>query len=46
MIGKLLKRVLGKKTGTVADLIVDEALNKATHGVSGAVEKAVKKQKG
>lgn len=45
MFGKLLKKVLGRKAGTIADVIVDQALDKATHGVSTAAEKAVSDRK-
>lgn len=43
MFGKLLKRLLGKKVGTIADVLVDGALDKATHGLSSEAEKLVKK---
>lgn len=43
MFGKLLKKLLGRKAGTVADVIVDAALNKATDGLAGEAERVVKK---
>jgi hypothetical protein len=45
MFGKLLKKVLGKRLGTVADTIVDGAADKATGGLSTIAEETVKKVK-
>lgn len=45
MLGKHLKRLFGKKLGTIADTIIDEAADKATHGLSTAAEKAVTARK-
>jgi hypothetical protein len=45
MFGKLLKKLLGRKAGTIADAVVDNALDKATGGISTIAEDAVKKAK-
>ena len=45
MFGKILKKLLGKPAGTIADNLVDAALNKATHGVSGKAEQVIKAAK-
>ena len=42
MFGKLLKKLLGRKAGSIADTIVDGALDVATKGASSRIEQAFK----
>jgi hypothetical protein len=42
MFGGIFKKLIGKKAGAVADVIVDGVLDKATGGISTAIEDAVK----
>jgi hypothetical protein len=41
MFGKLLKKVLGRGAGTIADTIIDGAADKLTGGLSTVAEDAV-----
>lgn len=45
MFGKILKKLLGKPVGTIADTIIDEKLDRATGGLSSKAEELVKKRK-
>lgn len=45
MFKGIFTKLFGKSTGAVADFLATEALDKATGGVSTAVEKEVERRK-